>query len=47
MLWLVVHYNDYQEVVEAADFDELYDKVYSDDIVAVIRMNKNVYAESK
>ena len=47
MRWLVVYYSGYQEIIEAEDFDELHAKVNSDDVVVVIKLNNDVYAESK
>jgi len=46
MKWLVTYDNGTQEVMDAEDFNDLHGKVDSDDVIAVVRLNSNIAAES-
>lgn len=46
MKWLIVYDNGIQEIVEAEDLGDLHGKVDSDDVVMIVKLNSNIYAES-
>ena len=46
MKWLITYDTGIQEVIEAEDFGDLHGKVDSDYVVAVVKLNSNIAAES-
>ena len=46
MKWLITYDSGIQEVIEAEDFGDLHGKVDSDDVIAVVKLNSNIVAES-
>ena len=46
MKWLITYDTGIQEVMEAEDFNDLHGKVDSDDVIAIVRLNSNIVAES-
>lgn len=46
MKWLIVYDSGVEEIMEAADFLDLHGKVDSLDVIAVIRLNGNIEAQS-